>query len=189
MTKTPKTKPAAPNFLIDFGPLLVFFALNFIKDIYWATGSLMVTMPLAIGYSYFKRKHVPPMLWISGLLVLVFGSLTLYLQDSEFIKIKATVVFSLFGLILMTGYLFKRPFIRFLFETAFPKMEQRGWMLLTRNWALFFFLEASLNEVIWRNFSTDVWVSFKTFGFLILTFLFMFTQVPVLKKYGNLGKA
>jgi len=187
MTKSPqKKRAAAPNILIDFGPLLIFFALNFVKGIYWATGSLMITMPLAIGYSWAKRKHVPPMLWFSGILVLIFGGLTLYLQDETFIKIKPTAIFTIFGLTLMAGYFTRRPFIKVLMEASLPGMEEKGWMLLTRNWALFFFFEAALNEVIWRNFSTDVWVTLKTFGFIVLTFLFVILQFPVMRKYGNL---
>lgn len=182
----PSKPKAGPNFLIDFGPLLVFFAFNFLKDIYWATGSLMVTMPLAMGWSWHKRKHIPPMLWVSGVLVLIFGGLTLYLQDEELIKIKATVLFCLFGLILLAGYAFKKPFIKFLFENAFPEMATRGWMLLTRNWGLFFLAEAAVNEFVRRSFSTDVWVAFKTFGFVVLTFLFMISQYPVLVKHANL---
>jgi len=186
--KTPEKPKGAPNFLIDFGPLLIFFALNFLKDIYWATGSLMVTMPLAMGWSWVKRKHIPPMLWTSSLLVLIFGGLTLYLQDEELIKIKATVLFALFGLILLAGYAFKKPFIKFLFETAMPGMERKGWLLLTRNWGLFFLAEAAVNEFVRRSYSTDIWVTFKTFGFMVLTFLFVFTQIPVIMKYGNFKK-
>lgn len=200
MNKAPKkaaqTQKAGPNFLIDFAPLLIFFATNFIYGKWFAEGpldgilaatlSLMITMPLAMAWSWKKRGHIPKMLWISGVLVLIFGGLTLYLRDDQFIKMKPTVFFTLFGLILLTGYVLKKPFIKHLFETAFPGMEQRGWMLLTLNWGLFFLFKAGLNEFIWRNFSNDTWVTFKTFGFIILTFLFMIAQIPILKKYGNL---
>lgn len=186
MSEQTTPKPATPNFLIDFGPLLIFFAMNWFKGIYWATGSLMVTMPIAMAWSWFTRKHIPKMLWISGLLVLVFGGLTLYLQDEQFIKLKPTVIFTFFGLVLIGGYAMKKPLIKHLMEMALPGMEEKGWMLLTRNWGLFFFFKAGLNEFVWRSFTTDTWVTFKTFGFLVLTFLFMFTQIPILKKYGNL---
>jgi len=184
----PEKPKGAPNFLIDFGPLLVFFGFNLWKGIYWATGSLMVTMPLAMGWSWLKRKHIPPMLWFSGILILIFGGLTIYLQDEELIKIKSTVLFSIFGLILLAGYAFKKPLIKFLFEATMPGMEKQGWLLLTRNWGLFFLVEAAINEFIRRSYSTDIWVTFKTFGFLVLAILFTFTQIPVIKKYGIFNK-
>ena len=189
-------KKGAPNFLIDFAPLLIFFATNFIygryiaedatQGIFAATISLMITMPIAMAFSWHKRKHIPPMLWMSGLLVLFFGGLTIYFNDERFIKVKPTIIFTLFSVILWVGLMKGKPFLKFLLEAAFPPMSHKGWIILTRNWALFFLFKAGLNEYVWRNFSTDTWVTFKTFGFIGLTFIFIFTQVPILMKYGDL---
>lgn len=188
MTKTPKQKKHAPIFWLDFSPLLVFFGVNFAYGIFPATISLMVTMPIAMAVSWLKRKHIPPVLWISGLLVLVFGGLTLYFNDERFIKVKPTIIFSLFGLILVGGYLRGKALIKFVFEPAFPPIADRGWMILSRNYGLLNFLLAGLNEFVWRTYSTDTWVTIKVFGFMGLTLLFFFTQIPVLMKYGNFKK-
>ncbi len=179
------SKAGVPNFLIDFGPLLVFFGVNFSYGIFPATLSLMVTMPTAMAVSWIKRKHIPPVLWVSGILVLIFGGLTLYFNDERFIKIKPTIIFSLFGLILLGGYLKGKALIKFLFEPAFPPIAEKGWMIISRNYGLLNLLLAGFNEFIWRTFSTDTWVTIKVFGFTALTFLFFLSQIPVIKKYGN----
>lgn len=180
------SKAGVPNFLIDFGPLLVFFTVNFTYGIFPATLSLMVTMPIAMAISWIKRKHISPVLWVSGILVLIFGGLTLYFDDERFIKIKPTIIFSLFGLILLGGYLKGKALIKFLFEPAFPPIAEKGWMIISRNYGLLNLLLAGFNEVIWRTVSTDTWVTIKVFGFTTLTFLFFLSQIPVIKKYGNL---
>lgn len=171
--------------LVDFGPLLVFFAVNYGFGIFYATASLMITMPIAILISWRVRKALSPMLWISGFLVLVFGGLTLYLQDERFIKIKPTIIFSLFGLVLLGGLIKGRPLIKYLLDSAFPPIAHRGWMVLSRNWMLYFLSMAGVNEFVWRTFSTDTWVAVKTFGYLTASVLFMMTQVPLLMKYAE----
>lgn len=187
--KRPKNpKAGVPNFLIDFGPLLVFFGVNFAYGIFPATLSLMVTMPFAMAISWIKRKHIPPVLWISGALVLIFGGLTLYFDDERFIKIKPTIIFSMFGMILLGGTLKGKALIKFIFEPAFPPMAEKGWMIISRNYGLLNLFLAGFNEFIWRTYSTDTWVTVKVFGFMALTLLFFFSQIPVLMKYGNLKK-
>ena len=187
--KRPKNpKAGVPNFLIDFGPLLVFFGVNFSYGIFPATLSLMVTMPFAMAISWIKRKHIPPVLWVSGVLVLIFGGLTLYFDDERFIKIKPTIIFSMFGLILLGGTLKGKALIKFIFEPAFPPMAEKGWMIISRNYGLLNLFLAGFNEFIWRTYSTDTWVTVKVFGFMALTLLFFFSQIPVLMKYGNLKK-
>lgn len=181
-------KAGVPNFLIDFGPLLIFFGVNFSYGIFPATLSLMVTMPVAMAISWIKRKHIPPVLWISGALVLIFGGLTLYFDDERFIKIKPTIIFSMFGMILLGGTLKGKALIKFIFEPAFPPMAEKGWMIISRNYGLLNLFLAGFNEFIWRTYSTDTWVTVKVFGFMALTLLFFFSQIPVLMKYGNLKK-
>ena len=189
MAQPPKAaaKPK-PNIMMDFGPLLIFFAVNYFYGIFAATASLMATMPIAMAWSWKTRKHIPPMMWVSVILVLIFGGLTIYLQDERFIKIKPTIIFTMFGAVLFGGLLFKKPMIKYVFEAAFPPMDPRGWTVLTVAWGGFFLFKAGLNEFVWRNFSTDAWVTFKTFGFLGLTFLFVFLQLPIIAKYGDLKK-
>lgn len=189
--KTPAKDPMKPahRALVDFGPLLVFFAVNYGFGIFYATASLMVTMPIAIFISWRVRKALSPMLWISGLLVLVFGGLTLYLQDERFIKIKPTIIFSLFGLVLLGGLIKGKPLIKYLLDSAFPPIAHRGWMMLSRNWMLYFLAMAGANEFVWRTFSTDTWVAVKTFGYVTASFLFMMAQVPLLMKYAEKRKS
>ena len=181
-------KAGVPNFLIDFGPLLVFFGVNFSYGIFPATLSLMATMPAAMAISWIKRKHIPPVLWVSGILVLIFGGLTLYFDDERFIKIKPTIIFSMFGMILLGGTPTGTALIKFICAPGFPTMAEKGGMIISRNyWLLNLFL-AGFNEFIWRTYSTDTWVTVKVFGFMALTLLFFFSQIPVLMKYGNLKK-
>ena len=149
MATTPDTKnPPKPNLLVDFGPLLVFFAINFIYGRFFAenptdgilaaTASLMITMPMAMAWSWKKRGRISRMMWASLILVLIFGGLTLYLKDETFIKLKPTVLFSAFGLILTGGALMGKPFLKYVMDMAFPGLDDKGWLLLSRNFGLFF---------------------------------------------------
>jgi len=187
-----KTAPAplkpASRFLVDFGPLLIFFVMNFSFGIFPATASLMATMPIAMLLSRRLRGAVSPILWVSGALVLVFGGLTLYFADERFIKLKPTILFSAFGLILLGGWLRGKPLVKYLLDPAFPPIADKAWLILTRNWGFFFLLKAALNEAIWRSFSTDAWVSIKTFGYPLATFLFVMAHYPLLMKYAEKPK-
>ena len=120
---------------------------------------------------------------VSGVIVLVFGGLTLYLRDETFIKLKPTIVYTMFAVLLGAGLLWKKPMLELLFGAAFTLTEE-GWRKLTLRWALFFAVMAVVNELVWRNVSTDTWVSFKAFGFLPLTFLFAVAQVPLMQRHG-----
>ncbi len=179
------SQPAAgvQKLVIEFGPLVLFFLVNWRAGIFAATAAFMAAMVAAIAYSWHSTRHVAPMLWVSTALVLVFGSLTLWLQDATFIKLKPTVIYVFFALVLFIGLRRGRLFLRSLFDQAFPAMEERGWRVLTRNWALFFLALAVLNEIVWRNVSTDSWVAFKTFGVLPLAFAFALVQIPVVSRY------
>lgn len=183
-TPPPNEKPLAPllKLALEIGPLLVFFFANNKFDLFTATAAFMVTMAIALVVHYALAKHLPIMPLVSGVVVFVFGGLTLYLQDELFIKIKPTVVNLLFAFILLLGYAFKRYFLELLFNQAF-KLTIEGWRKLTLNWALFFIGLAILNEYIWRNYSTDFWVSFKTFGMMPITLIFSFSQIALIQKY------
>jgi intracellular septation protein len=169
--------------LLDLGPLVVFFAAYFAGKIYVATGAFMIATVIAISIYWARTRHIPANQIITLVIVLLFGGLTLWLHDDRFIKMKPTMIYSLFALILFSGLVTGRPFLKVVLEAAFPPMTDRGWSLLTLRWACLFAFMAVLNEVIWRSFSEQFWVSFKLFGFLPLTILFAMAQVPLMNRY------
>ena len=168
----------------ELGPLLVFFAANAKFDLFVATGAFMVAIVVSLVTSYVVTRHVPIMAIVSGVVVLVFGTLTLALHNETFIKIKPTIIYSLFGLILAGGLVFNRSLIAVMFDQMF-NLTPRGWRLLTIRWALFFFAMAILNEIIWRTQSTDVWVAFKAFGVTPITAVFAMIQFPLINRHAQ----
>jgi intracellular septation protein len=178
-----KTQPH-PLFKLatELGPLLVFFAVNAKFHLFAATGAFMIAIIAAMVASYVVTRHVPVMALVTGIVVLVFGTLTLVLHDETFIKVKPTIIYGLFAAVLGGGLLFGRSFIAIMFDQMF-NLTPRGWRILTARWALFFLAMAMLNEVIWRSQSTDVWVAFKAFGVIPLTMGFAITQMPLIKRY------
>jgi intracellular septation protein len=167
---------------LEVGPLGVFFLVNMQFGIFAATAAFMASVVVALAASYALFRKVAIMPLVTGVFVMVFGGLTLYLQDDTFIKIKPTVVNLLFALMLAVGLVANKPFLKTLLGEVL-QMEDEGWRKLTVRWACFFILLACLNEVVWRHFSRDVWVSFKTFGVMPLTFGFMMAQIGLLQKY------
>ena len=178
-----KTKPH-PLFKLatELGPLLVFFFVNARFNLFAATGAFMVAVVAAIAASYVVTRHVPIMAIVTAVVVLVFGTLTLVLQDETFIKMKPTIIYALFASVLGGGLLFGRSFIAIMFDQVF-NLTPQGWRILTLRWALWFAAMAVLNEAIWRTQSTDFWVTFKVFGMVPLTMLFAFTQMPLIKRH------
>src|SRR6476620_7055017 len=168
---------------IELGPLLVFFGTNAAAGIYAGTAAFMAATIVSLVVAWFAYHKVPIMPLVSGVIVLVFGGLTLYLRDETFIKLKPTIVYTLFAVLLGAGLVWKKPVLELLFGAAFTLTEE-GWRKLTLRWALFFAVMAVVNELVWRNVSTDTWVSFKAFGFLPLTFLFAVLQVPLMQRHG-----
>ena len=166
----------------ELGPLIVFFVANAKFNLFVATGAFMVAIVAAMIASYVVVRHVPIMAIVTAVIVLVFGTLTLVLHDETFIKMKPTIVYSLFAAILGGGLLFGRSFIAILFNQMF-NLTPKGWRVLTMRWALFFLGMAVLNEVIWRTQSTDFWVAFKLFGAVPITMVFAITQMPLIKRY------
>ncbi len=167
---------------VEFGPLLVFFIANSHYGIYTGTGAFMVAtvIALAISQTFLGRIAIMPL--ITGIFVLVFGGLTLWLQDDHFIKMKPTIVNALFATILFGGLATGRLFLKIVFGDVM-RLSEEGWRILTLRWGLFFVFLAILNEVMWRGFSTDTWVAFKVFGIMPITFVFALAQIGVLKKY------
>ncbi len=182
---------------LELGPLGVFFIANsrgaqlaemfpalgaLGKPIFIATAGFMVAIAISLTVSYILTRHLPMMPMVSGVVVLVFGALTLYLQDDLFIKLKPTIVNTLFGSILLGGLFFGKSLLGYVFDSAF-KLDAEGWRKLTMRWGVFFFVLALINEFVWRNFSTDFWVDFKVFGFMPITMVFTMLQLPLIQKH------
>lgn len=167
---------------LELGPLVVFFIANARADIFTATAWFMGAMVISLAASWFILKKIPIMPLVTGVVVLVFGGLTLWLQDDTFIKIKPTITNVLFGSVLLGGLLFGQSLLKYVFGEVY-RLRPEGWWKLTLNWGVFFFVLALLNEILWRNFSTDTWVAFKVWGVMPLTVLFSMSQVPLLTKY------
>jgi intracellular septation protein len=176
--------------LIDLGPLLVFFLVNFlapvpsVAKIFVATGAFMAAMVVAMLYSALRYGRISPLLWFSGAMVLVLGGLTIWLHKAWIIKMKPTFYYVLVSGLLFFGLATDRPLLQQALGSTYPGLSQEGWRKLTRNWALFFAFMAVLNELVWRNSSTDFWVGFKLWGALPLTFLFAAANIPMLLKHG-----
>lgn len=190
--------------LLDLGPLVVFFtvwsmsggensAINALlpealssehSAFFPATAALMVATLISLAASFAIFKKIPTMPLVTAVLVMVFGGLTLYLADEAFLKMKPTFIYLLFAVVLGVGMLLNRPFLKIMFDEAFSLTPQ-GWRILTWRWALFFVFLAVLNEVVWRNFSTDIWVKVKVFGFISLTMVFAVAQMGIIQKFGD----
>lgn len=179
---TDKKLPQWQKLLLDLGPLVVFFAGNKLGGIFWATGAFMAATLVALIITYLLTKKISKMLLFTAVLVGVFGSLTLYLHNDLFIKIKVTLLNGLFGAVLLGGLWFDRLFLKDMLGGSMQLVET-AWRTLTMRWAAFFFILAGLNEIVWRNFSNDAWVNFKAFGLLGMTVLFAFANAPFMAKH------
>lgn len=185
------------KFGLELGPLIVFFFANtrgewlaetfpilsrMGEPLFVATGLFMIATAISLIVSWMLTRRLPIMPLVSGVVVLIFGGLTLWLQDELFIKMKPTIVNALFAFVLLGGLATGRSFIGYVFGEAFS-LDDEGWRKLTLNWGLFFVFLAIINEVIWRNFSTDFWVAFKVWGTMPITFLFTLAQMPLIMRH------
>ena len=194
-----KKEPVNPilKLVLELGPLMVFFFANTRGEwlakkfpalaelggpIFIATGLFMAATAIALLASWILMRTLPIMPLVSGIVVFVFGALTLYLQDDEFIKMKPTIVNTLFGVILLGGLAFGKSLLGYVFDSAFH-LDAAGWKKLTLRWGLFFLFLAVLNEVVWRNFSTDFWVAFKVWATMPITILFTISQMPLIMRH------
>jgi len=185
------------KFALELGPLLVFFFANTRGEwlaeklpvlgalggpIFTATALFMVATAIALSVSWLLTRTLPIMPMVSGVVVLIFGALTLYLQDEIFIKMKPTIVNTLFGATLLAGLFFGKSLLGYVFDSAF-KLDAEGWRKLTLRWGLFFLFLAVVNEIVWRSFSTDTWVAFKVWGIMPITVIFTMSQMPLIMRH------
>ena len=191
-------KPQIIKMALELGPLVVFFIVNtkgedilaavpalsqwFSSAIIFATAVFMVAMVISLLLSWLLLRKIAVMPLVTGVVVLIFGGLTLYFQDATFIKMKPTIVNALFGVTLLGGLAFGQSLLKYVFGEVY-KLEPKGWTILTLRWGLFFIVLAIMNEVVWRTLSTDFWVAFKVWATMPLTILFAAFQLPVLTKY------
>ena len=168
--------------LIDIGPLAVFFIFYTRSGLQASILPFMVATVIAVLFSYILEKKIPIMPTVGAGIVLLFGGLTIYFDNDVFFKMKPTIINILFAVILYGGILINKPHLKYLLGAAL-KLEEAGWKILTQRWIGFFIALAVLNEIVWRTQSTDVWVNFKVFGILPITFIFTMTQFPLIKKY------
>ncbi|WP_112661912.1 septation protein A [Microvirga flavescens] len=192
-----KRLPPLLKLVLELGPLVLFFFANAYADrfgyghdqrIYVATALFIAATLVALAINYTLVRKLPIMPLISGVVVVVFGGLTLFLQNDVFIKLKPTIVNGLFGVILLGGLYFRKPLLEIVLDSVFELTEE-GWRKLTLRWGLFFLVLAALNEIVWRTQTTDFWVSFKVFGIMPLTLAFALSQTPLLLKHDASKKA
>ena len=182
---------------LELGPLLVFFFANARGEwlagkfpalaalggpIFIATGLFMVATAIALVVSWMLTRTLPIMPLVSGIVVFVFGALTLWLQDDVFIKMKPTIVNTLFGVVLLGGLAFGKSLLGYVFDSAF-KLDAEGWRKLTLRWGALLPLSAVVNEIVWRNFPTDTWVAFKVWGIMPITLIFTISQMPMIMRH------
>jgi intracellular septation protein len=173
-------KPAI-KLALELGPLALFFVTNLKFGIFPATGVLMVSVLAALAVSYYLTRRLPVMPVVTAVAVTIFGALTFLLHDELFIKLKPTIVNSLFGATLLGALAFGKPLLPIVLDSVMHLSEE-GWRKLTLRWGLFFFVLAALNEVVWRTQTTDFWAGFKAFGIMPLTIVFALTQVPLIMR-------
>jgi intracellular septation protein len=186
---SPEQPPRWLKPAIDYGPLAVFFASYVSLGLMAATAALIVASVIALLLALLLERRVPLVPLITAAIVVVFGGLTLWLQDETFIKMKPTIVQAIFALVLLGGLVLGRPLLKPLLGPMMPPMSDRAWRQFTLRYALFFLAMAGLNELVWRTQSTDFWVTFKVFGLPALTILFILSQIPFVGRATRLAQA
>lgn len=193
----PRPKSSWVNLVVDFGPLLVFFLvyrhfspsgendmIGTVGAVIKGTVAFMAATVVALVVSKWRLGHVSPMLWLTTVLILGFGSVTVILRDPFYVQIKPTAVYLLFAAVLFVGLMRGKPMLKYLLQSAFEGLNEEGWMKLSRNWAWFFLVLAVLNTALVYTVSFDTWMQAKLWGFTVMSFLFTFTQLPMVLRHG-----
>jgi len=191
-----KPKSGWINLLVDYGPLLVFFlAYRFyspegedtageILAVIRSTGAFIVAALIALAVSKWRLGKISPMLWLSTVLIVGFGALTIFFGDPVFVQMKPTIIYVSFGVLLLAGWYRGKALLKLLLEAAFEGLSDEGWLKLSRNWGVFFLALAALNEGLRQYLTFGDWLAAKLWVFMPLSFLFTFTQIPMLMKHG-----
>ena len=193
-----ETKPKSSwlNLVVDYGPLVVFFlayrwakpaeggGIGEVVAVTKSTVAFMLATVVALFVSKWRLGRISPMLWLSTLLIVGFGSLTVWLNDPFYIQVKPTVIYVFFAAVLFGGLLRGKAMLKYLLQSAFDGLSDEGWRKLSRNWAVWFLVLAIANEVLRRTLSFDGWLQAKLWGVSAASFLFTFAQVPMLLRHG-----
>jgi len=195
MANTKPTHSGNLSLALDFGPLLVFFltykgagwvwgASNPITAMSIGTAAFMAAIVIAVIISKVKLGRVSPMLWLSAMLIIFFGGLTIYFHDQRFIQIKPTIIYSFFALMLFGGLIRGKALLKYLLQAAYDGLSDEGWRKLSRNWAFFFVAMALANEAMRRSMSFDAWLAIKVWGVTVVSILFAAANIPMLMRHG-----
>lgn len=186
MTAAPAAKPHASwlPMALDYGPLVLFFVTYKFAGIITGTAVFMVAIIAAIVISKWKVGHITPMMWLSAILVVGFGGLTIYFNDQKFIQFKPTIIYILLGALLLGGLARGKSLLKYVIGPAFTGLDERGWLLLSRNWALFFLTLAAMNEALRAWTSFDTWLTVKVWGVPLMSLLFIAANMPMLLRHG-----
>ena len=184
-----KKQSSSWTLVVDYGPLLTFFAVyklagSALQGALVGTIAFMIAIVVAVIIGLTVLKRVPPMVWLSAILILGFGGVTLYFRDPKYIEMKPTAIYLLFAVTLFIGLLRGKPLLRWLFGPAFPGLTEKGWLKLSRNWALFFSVLAIANEIMRATLPFDTWLTLKVWGVSVASFLFAISNVPMLLRHG-----
>ncbi len=183
---TDKPVRASPGWALalDYAPLLIFFLVFKLAGVFAGTAAFMIAIAVAVAVSMWRLGRVSPMLWLSAILVVGFGGLTLYFHDPRFIQVKPTIIYAMLSALLFGGLLLGRPMLRYVLEAAYHGLSDEGWLKLSRNWAWFFAAMAIANEILRANFDLATWLTIKVWGAMIASILFAAANIPMLVRHG-----
>ena len=174
--------------LLDYGPLIAFFVAFKLQGVFFGTGVFMAAMVVALVVSKWKLGRISPMLWVSAILIVGFGALTIWFHDPSFIQLKPTIIYAGLGALLVGGVILGKPLLKYVLEAGFEGLHERAWLVLSRNWGLFFIGMAALNEVLVRQLSFETWLSVKVWALIPLSMAFGVAHLPYMLKNGLGGE-